>query len=112
MNSNKQSKNRFMKKTSYLENLSFSCYACPVDVVVEFNEAAFKHNVSREDILNALKTKIYAAAIEEFPEKYLVIGFDHVGNPLELLYNPIDDDSIYVFHAMKLRASTKELLGF
>ena len=83
-----------------------------MDVVVEFNEAAFKHNISREDILNVLKTKIYAAAIEEFPEKHLIVGFDCAGNPLELLYNPVDDDSIYVFHAMKLRASTRDLLGF
>jgi len=83
-----------------------------MDVVVEFNQAAFRHNIGKGDILNALKTKIFAAAIEEFPEKYLVIGFDHAGNPLELLYNPIGDNGIYVFHAMKLRNSTIEMIGF
>ena len=82
-----------------------------MDVIVEFNDAAFRHNISKEDILNALKTKIYAAVINEFPEKYLVIGFDRAGNSLELLYNPIDDDSIYVFHAMKARDSTIKLAG-
>ena len=80
-----------------------------MDIIVEFNEAAFRHNISKEDILNALKTKIHAVAIKELPEKYLVIGFDRAGNPLELLYNPIDDTSIYVFHAMKLRNSTIEM---
>ena len=41
-----------------------------MDVVVEFNKAAFRHGISKEDIINALKTKIYAAAIEGFQEKY------------------------------------------
>ena len=82
-----------------------------MDVIVEFNEAAFRHNISKEDILSALETKIYAAAIEEFPEKYLVIGFDRAGNPLELLYNPLGDSSIYVFHAMKARTSIIETSG-
>jgi hypothetical protein len=82
-----------------------------MDVVVEFNKAAFRHQISKEDILNALKTKIYAAAIESYPEKYLVIGFDRAGNPLELLYNPVDDNIIHVFHAMKLRDSTIEMAG-
>jgi len=82
-----------------------------MDVIVEFNEAAFRHSIKKEDILSALKTKIYAVAIEEFPEKYLVVGFDRAGNPIELMYNPIDDDGIYVFHAMKLRNSFIEMLG-
>ena len=29
-----------------------------MDVIVEFNEAAFRHGISREDILNAIKTNI------------------------------------------------------
>ena len=83
-----------------------------VDVVVEFNDAAFRHNISREDILNALDTKIYDFAIGELPEKYLVIGFDRGGNPIEVLYNPIGDNGVYVFHAMKLRKSTIEMINF
>jgi len=79
-------------------------------VIVEFNQAAFRHNISEEDILHALETKVYDVSIGEFPEKCVVIGFDRAGNPLELLYNPVDDNSIYVFHAMKLRNSTIEML--
>ena len=59
----------------------------------------------------ALKTKIYAAAIEGLPEKYAVIGFDRAGNPLEVMYNPIDDNTINVFHAMKARKSFIKMLG-
>ena len=84
----------------------------PVDVIVEFNEAAFRHNISKEDILSALETKVHDFAIGELPEKNLVIGFDRTGNPLELLYNPMGDNGIYVFHAMKLRKSTIEMIGF
>jgi len=82
-----------------------------MNIGVEFNNAAFDHGIKKEDILNALNTKICAIAIEGYPEKYLVIGFDRAGNPLELLYNPLDDDGIYVFHAMKLRESTKKTAG-
>jgi uncharacterized protein YvpB len=82
-----------------------------MDVIVEFNEAAFRHNISKEDILNVLKTKIYAAAIEGLSEKYAVIGFDLAGNPLEIMYNLIDDDTIIVFHAMKARKNFIKMLG-
>jgi len=82
-----------------------------MDVLVEFNLAAFRHNISKEDILHALKSKIRAGAIEEFPEKYAVIGLDRAGNPIEVMYNPINDVRINVFHAMKVRKSTLALLG-
>ena len=82
-----------------------------MDVIVEFNKSAFHHDISKEDILNALKTKIKDAVIEELPEKYGVIGFDRSGNPLEIVYSPIDDNTIYVFHAMKARKSFIEKLG-
>ncbi|MCL2806037.1 MAG: hypothetical protein FWD26_08875 [Treponema sp.] len=82
-----------------------------MDVIVEFNEAAFRHKISKEDILHALKCKIRAGAIEGFPEKYVVIGLNRAKNPIEVMYNPIDDNSINVFHAMKVRKSTIKLLG-
>jgi len=79
-----------------------------MDVIVEFHESAFRHNVSRKDIIHALKSKIYAASIGELTEKYLVIGFNRAGNPLEIMYNLVDDNTISVFHAMKIRKSTIE----
>ena len=82
-----------------------------MDVIVEFNEAAFQHGIAKEDIMNALKTIIIDTAIEELPEKYAVIGFDRIGNPLEIGYNPIDDNTISVFHAMKVRKSFIKMIG-
>ena len=82
-----------------------------MDVIVEFNEAAFRHNIGREDILHALKTKICDAAVEGLPEKHAVIGFDRAWNPLEIMYNPVDDNTISVFHAMKARKSFIKMLG-
>ena len=82
-----------------------------MDVIVEFNEAAFGHGISREDILHALKSRIHDAAIEGLPEKHAVIGFDRAWNPLEVMYNPVDDNTIIVFHAMKLRKSFIKMLG-
>ena len=43
--------------------------------------------------------------------KYAVIGFDTTGNPLEIMYNPIDNNTINVFHAMKARKSFLAKLG-
>ena len=82
-----------------------------MDVVVEFNESAFRHNISREDILHALRNNIYAEMIEGLPEKYAVIGSDRAGNPLEIMLNPVDDNTICVFHAMRLRDSFIKMLG-
>ena len=104
-----------------------------MEIIVEFNDAAFDHGFRREDILNALNTKIRDISMNEFPEKNLIIGFDCTGNPLEILYNPLNDNIVYIFHtslrsanarkliiyaaitrlvyAMKLRESTKKMAG-
>jgi hypothetical protein len=80
-------------------------------MIVEFHEAAFQHNVSKEDIIHALNNRIHDALIGELPDKYGVIGFDRAWNALEVIYNPVDDSTISVFHAMKVRKSFIELLG-
>ena len=82
-----------------------------MDVIVEFNEAAFRHGISREDILCAYMNRIYDAAVGGLPEKYVVIGFNRAGNPLEIMYNPIDDNTINIFHAMEARKSLVKMLG-
>jgi hypothetical protein len=43
-------------------------------------------------------------------DKYLLIGFDRKGSPLEILYNIIDEDTINVFHAMKCRKNFLPLI--
>jgi hypothetical protein len=80
-------------------------------VIVEFNEAAFRHGISKEDILHAYRNRICDTAIGELPEKYAVIGPNRAGNLLEILYNPIDDDTIGIFHAMEARNSFIKKLG-
>jgi hypothetical protein len=82
-----------------------------MDVAIEFTRSAFRHGISEVDIRHALKTKIFAATMQELPEKYGVIGFDRAGNPIEIMYNTIDDEHILIFHAMKLRESFKKQLG-
>ena len=76
-----------------------------MDVNIEFNQAAFIHNITEDDIRFAFDTARYDGSIdeEESDNKYIVIGFDKKANPLEIMYNVIDEDTINVFHAMKCR---------
>jgi hypothetical protein len=85
-----------------------------MDVDIEFNLSAFKHNVSKADIRWAFDTARYDGLFNEGKgsdkDKYLLIGFDRNGNPLEILYNIIDDKTVSVFHAMKCRNFYMHLL--
>ena len=68
-----------------------------------FNDAAFRHGVTKEDIRCAVTNFLYDALVEGYENKYLIIGFDRDANLLEINYNEIDDVWINVFHAMKCR---------
>jgi len=83
-----------------------------MDFHIEFNQAAFTHDVKEEDIRFALDTARYDGSIDEdeSDNKYLVIGFDRNANTLEIMYNMIDDDTINVFHAMKCRRGFLHLI--
>jgi len=78
-----------------------------MDIAIEFNPAAFKHGVSEEDIRWAFDTARYDGWFNgdegQNRDKYLLVGFDRKGNPLEILYNFSSDNTINVFHAMKCR---------
>ncbi|MDR2971562.1 MAG: hypothetical protein LBU83_06510 [Bacteroidales bacterium] len=82
--------------------------------MVEFNPSAFKHGVSVADILWAFDHIAHDSLIEqgesETMDKYLLIGFDINANPLEIMYNEIDENTVNVFHAMKCRNIYKHLL--
>jgi hypothetical protein len=82
-------------------------YTGNMDIVIEFNPAAFKHGVSEADIRWAFDTAKYDGCFNQgepdAKDKYLLIGFDRKGNLLEIMYNFIDDKSLSVFHAMKCR---------
>ena len=81
---------------------------------IEFNPCAFKHGVSEADIRYAFDTGCYDGKLDENDEedrdKYLLIGFDRNANPLEIMYNVIDENTINVFHAMKCRSIYHHLL--
>jgi len=76
-----------------------------MDVFVEFHASALQHNISKEDIIHALKYRTHDSLIEELPDKWAVIGSNRAGNILELIYTEIDDKSICVYHAMDARDS-------
>ena len=77
---------------------------------IEFNPSAFKHGVSEAGIRKAIDRFIYEGSLENFDNKYLLLGFDTNGTLLEVMYNLIDTDTINVFHAMPCRKSFYGLL--
>ena len=70
---------------------------------VIFIESAFRHGFSQDDIRRAIDTSIYESLLLGEDDIYTVIGFDTRGNPIEVFYNIVDDDTIKIFHAMALR---------
>ena len=65
--------------------------------------SAFKHDVTEADIKWVFTTAVYDLPDEDDEEKRLLIGFNTKGNPLEIMYNELDDGKVHVFHAMHLR---------
>jgi hypothetical protein len=74
-----------------------------MDNKILFIPSAFKHGFTRADIYKAIETKIYEGPLENQDNKYAIVGFDAAGNPLEVFYNIIDDETIKIFHAMRCR---------
>jgi hypothetical protein len=74
-------------------------------------QSAFSHNATLDDIRWAFITARYDMPVEGDEEKRLLIGFNTVGNPLEILYKELDDGRICVFHAMSCRSMYAALLS-
>jgi hypothetical protein len=70
---------------------------------IRYNTSAFKHGFTESDIRQAIDTRVYDALLKGYENKYAAIGFDTAGNPLEIMYNYIDSETINVFHAMRFR---------
>jgi hypothetical protein len=83
------------------------------EIVVEFDNSAFKHHVSREDILHAFRSYLYDGPMEGagYKDKYLRLGVDQAGNLLEIVYHEIDGRTDLIFHAMKCRSKYYHLLN-
>ena len=53
--------------------------------------------------VSAILHPIRNGLIEGYQNKYMLVGFDTKGNPIEIGYNRIDEEHINVFHVMKCR---------
>ena len=73
-------------------------------------QSAFKHGVTEADIFWAFNTAKYDRLVEEFENKYLLLGFNTQGNLLEVMYNDLGEDKVSVFHAMPCRNALYSLL--
>ena len=74
-----------------------------------FNESAFKHDISEEDIRVAFARPLFDGRIEGYNNKFLLTGFSTNGNILEIMYNLVDDHTVHVFHAMLCRKTYRML---
>jgi hypothetical protein len=81
-----------------------------VELDIVCKPSAFNHDVTEADIHWAFTTARYDLPDEDDEEKRLLIGFNKEGNPLEIMYNELDDGRINVFHAMPCRAIYYPLL--
>jgi hypothetical protein len=82
-----------------------------VDKDIALNPAAFKHGISEASIRYVLNYPEYEGPLEEFDNKYIIIGFYNSGRLLEILYNRTDGAPTSVFRAMKCRNIFLHLLG-
>ena len=74
-------------------------------------DSAYKHGVTKQSILFCLLHFQSDIVIDDPPPKRLFVGFDHHGNPLEII--AVEDEEHYrlvVIHAMKLRKQFFHLL--
>jgi hypothetical protein len=71
--------------------------------------SACKHGISEYAMRTCLLNLKSDIILDEEPEKRLFVGFDESGNPLEII-GLIEDDTLIIIHAMKLRKQFYELL--
>jgi hypothetical protein len=83
-----------------------------MDDGIEFNQAAFRHDINEKDIRWAATHPLYEDLLDGFINKYLVIGYDTKRRLLEIMYNRIDDDTVNLFHAKKCGKKYLYLVGF
>jgi hypothetical protein len=77
-----------------------------MDLKIVFKASAFRHKISESDILHAFTNHYYDGPIEDNNDKsnrFIRLGFDTVGNLLEILYNEYNEH-VCIFHAMKCRS--------
>jgi hypothetical protein len=81
-----------------------------MSATITFNPAAFRHGVTETDIRRAIGMYIYEDPLEDYENKYLLLGYDTKGMLLEIMYNIIEGENINVFHAMPCRRAFYNLV--
>ncbi|GMO19375.1 MAG: hypothetical protein Ta2A_26930 [Treponemataceae bacterium] len=102
-----------LRSFSYLLKINRFCAILVSDmneIVVEFVASAFRHGISKENILHAFRNYWYDGLLKNNEDKYLRLGVDRVGNLLEIVYHEIDDRTDIIFHAMKCQSKYYHLL--
>jgi len=79
---------------------------------LEIHESALKHGINTLDIHHACanSSDIFELDQESDEIKILIIGPDSAGNLLEVIGLEINDQSLLIIHAMKIRKSMVTLL--
>ena len=88
----------------------FSCHIYLMAPEIIYVPSAFKHGVTKDDIVRTFETFIYEEMLEGFDNKHLLLGFNTLGNLIEVMYNRISDETIKVFHAMPCRKAFREII--
>ena len=78
----------------------------------QIHESALKHGISELDIHHvcANSSDIFELDQESYEIKILIIGPDSAGNLLEVIGLEINNQSLLIIHAMKIRKSMMNLL--
>ena len=78
----------------------------------QIHESALKHGISELDIHHvcANSSDIFELDQESYEIKILIIGPDSAGNLLEVIGLEIENQSLLIIHAMKIRKSMMNLL--
>jgi hypothetical protein len=79
-----------------------------MEATVNYVPSAFKHGLTKADILRAFETFIYEDPLEGFDNKYLLLGFNTKGNLIEVMYNRINEDTLLRFSTQWLAARRLE----
>ena len=79
---------------------------------LKIHETALKHGISDLDIHHvcANSSEIFELDQESYEIKILIIGPDSAGNLLEVIGLEINNQSLLIIHAMKIRKSMMNLL--
>ncbi|MDR0497527.1 MAG: hypothetical protein LBH42_07930 [Treponema sp.] len=110
MGSDKIPLGMFLKRARLLAKPFFHAIFSFMEAVVKCVSSAFRHGETMADILRAFETFIYEGPLEDFDNKYLLLGFNIKGNLIEVMYNRINEDTVKVFHAMPCRRIFHELI--